>query len=438
MTRIAYFQPFNGCSGDMTLGSLVDAGLCLDELRKGLLGLDLDGYSIEEEKVLRGAFQCTRVRVVVDGRDQVAEKAPGHQHSHEHNHEHSHSHSHSHSHPGSTPESRDADHRSLGAITSLIEASSLPQAVVKNAKAVFTRLGEVEAGVHGVDIEDVHFHEVGAVDSIVDIVGSCLALELLGIEEVYCAPITVGTGFVEGAHGRMPLPAPATANLLRGFPIRQVDSGAELTTPTGAALMTTLAKDFGTMPPLQVTATGFGAGDERQGTTPNALRVFLGEREEAAAGRDRVLLLETNIDDMSSEWIGHLMDRLLEEGALDVSVSPILMKKSRPAHKLTILAPLEREQEITHTLFCESTTIGVRRTETERVVLERETEEIEAPWGKIRIKIARHGGEQVGASPEFEDLKRAAASSGLPLKELHRLALEIFHRGTEADTGEQS
>ena len=438
MTRIAYFQPFNGCSGDMTLGSLVDAGLCLDELRKGLLGLDLDGYSIEEEKVLRGAFQCTRVRVVVDGRDQVAEKTPGHQHSHEHNHEHSHSHSHSHSHPGSTPESRDADHRSLGAITSLIEASSLPQAVVKNAKAVFTRLGEVEAGVHGVDIEDVHFHEVGAVDSIVDIVGSCLALELLGIEEVYCAPITVGTGFVEGAHGRMPLPAPATANLLRGFPIRQVDSGAELTTPTGAALMTTLAKDFGTMPPLQVTATGFGAGDERQGATPNALRVFLGELEEAAAGRDRVLLLETNIDDMSSEWIGHLMDRLLEEGALDVSVSPILMKKSRPAHKLTILAPLEREQEITHTLFCESTTIGVRRTETERVVLERETEEIEAPWGKIRIKIARHGGEQVGASPEFEDLKRAAASSGLPLKELHRLALEIFHRGTEADTGEQS
>ncbi len=427
MTRIAYFQPFNGCSGDMTLGSLVDAGLCLDELRKGLLGLDLDGYSIEEEKVLRGAFQCTRIRIVVDGDEQLDQKAQNHQHSHQHSHEHSHSHSHSHA--DNTAGSADSAHRSLSTITSLIEASQLPGPVVKNAKAVFARLGEVEAAVHGVDIEDVHFHEVGAVDSIVDIVGSCLALELLGIEEVYCAPVTVGTGFVKGAHGRMPLPAPATANLLRGFPIRQVDSGAELTTPTGAALMTTLAKDFGTMPPLRVTATGFGAGDDRQGSTPNALRVFLGELEETPAGRDRVLLLETNIDDMSPEWIGHLVDRLLEEGALDVSVSPILMKKNRPAHKITIMAPLLREQEITHTLFCESTTIGVRRTETERVVLERETEEIGTPWGKIRIKIARHGGEQVGASPEFEDLKRAAASSGLPLKELHRQALEIFHQG---------
>ena len=427
MTRIAYFQPFNGCSGDMTLGSLVDAGLSLDELRKGLLGLDLDGYSIEEEKVLRGAFQCTRIRIVVDGDEQLDQKAQNHQHSHQHSHEHSHSHSHSHA--DNTAGSADSAHRSLSTITSLIEASQLPGPVVKNAKAVFARLGEVEAAVHGVGIEDVHFHEVGAVDSIVDIVVSCLALELLGIEEVYCAPVTVGTGFVKGAHGRMPLPAPATANLLRGFPIRQVDSGAELTTPTGAALMTTLAKDFGTMPPLRVTATGFGAGDDRQGSTPNALRVFLGELEETPAGRDRVLLLETNIDDMSPEWIGHLVDRLLEEGALDVSVSPILMKKNRPAHKITIIAPLLREQEITHTLFCESTTIGVRRTETERVVLERETEEIGTPWGKIRIKIARHGGEQVGASPEFEDLKRAAASSGLPLKELHRQALEIFHQG---------
>ena len=265
----------------MTLGSLLDAGLCLDELRKGLLGLDLDGYSIEEEKVLRGAFQCTRIRIVVDGDEQLDQKAQNHQHSHQHSHEHSHSHSHSHA--DNTAGSADSAHRSLSTITSLIEASQLPGPVVKNAKAVFARLGEVEAAVHGVGIEDVHFHEVGAVDSIVDIVGSCLALELLGIEEVYCAPVTVGTGFVKGAHGRMPLPAPATANLLRGFPIRQVDSGAELTTPTGAALMTTLAKDFGTMPPLRVTATGFGAGDDRQGSTPNALRVFLGRPAETAS-----------------------------------------------------------------------------------------------------------------------------------------------------------
>lgn len=429
MTRIAYFQPFNGCSGDMTLGALVDAGLSLDELRKGLLSLDLAGYSIEEEKVLRGAFQCTRVRIVVE-KDTLAPGAAAEKvHSHQHSHEHSHEHSHAHSQPEGTEDPPGANHRSLGAITRLIESSSLPAPVVENAKAVFTRLGEVEAGVHGVDIEEVHFHEVGAIDSIVDIVGSCLALELLGIEEVYCAPITVGTGFVEGAHGRMPLPAPATAQLLKGFPIQQVDSGAELTTPTGAALMTTLARGFGTMPPVKITSTGFGAGDERHGTTPNALRVFLGDRLEGGANRDRVLLLETNIDDMSPEWIGYLMDRLFENGALDVYVTPILMKKTRPAHKISILGPLDREKEIANTLFTESTTIGVRRTEIERIILERETEEIESPWGTIRIKIARHRGKQVGASPEYEDLKRAAASAGLPIREVHRQAMEIYHRG---------
>ena len=428
MTRIAYFQPFNGCSGDMTLGALVDAGLELEELRKGLLSLGLGGYSIEEEKVLRGAFQCTRIRIVVGDDTGTSSPASQQTHSHQHSHEQGHEHSHVHSDPVGEEDPPTARHRSLRAITGLIDSSGLPARVVENAKAVFTRLGEAEAGVHGVDLQEVHFHEVGAVDSIVDIVGSCLALDLLGIEEVYCAPITVGTGFVEGAHGRMPLPAPATAQLLKGFPIQQIDSGAELTTPTGAALMTTLARDFGPMPPVQITSTGFGAGDERPGTTPNALRVFLGDRVEAGAGRDRVLLLETNIDDMSSEWIGHLMDRLFENGALDVYVTPILMKKTRPAHKISIIGPLDREKEIADTLFTESTTTGVRRTEIERIVLERKIEEIESPWGTIRIKVASHGGEQVGASPEYEDLKRAAASSGLPIRELHRKVMEIYHR----------
>ena len=428
MTKIAYFQPFSGCSGDMTLGALADAGLDLEELRRGLRKLNLGGYSIEEETVRRGAFQCTRVRVVLDEPGGPSGRVTENGHSHAHAHDHSHAHSHA----TETKASPGEAHRSLGSIIELIESSDLPAGVVKNAKAVFTRLGEAEARVHGVDIEEVHFHEVGAVDSIVDIVGSCLALELLEIDEVYCAPITVGTGFVEGAHGRMPLPAPATAELLRGFPIEQVDSGAELTTPTGAALLTTLAVDFGPMPPVTISSTGLGAGDERDGATPNALRVFLADRiEEEDAGRDTVLLLETNIDDMSSEWIGYLMDRLFENGALDVYVTPILMKKTRPAHKLSILGPLDRERELADTLFTESTTLGVRRTEIERIVLERETMEIETPWGPVRIKIARRGNERGGASPEYEDLKRVAETAGLPIKEVHRQALELYHRSVE-------
>ena len=427
MTKIAYFQPFSGCSGDMTLGALADAGLDLEELRKGLRKLNLGGYSIEEETVRRGAFQCTRVRVVLDEPGGPSGRVTENGHSHEH----AHSHSHAHSHATETKASPGEAHRSLGSIIELIDSSDLPAGAVKNAKAVFTRLGEAEARVHGVDIEEVHFHEVGAVDSIVDIVGSCLALELLDIDEVYCGPIAVGTGFVEGAHGRMPLPAPATAELLKGFPVEQVDSGAELTTPTGAALMTTLAVAFGPMPPVTITSTGLGAGDERHGAVPNALRVFLAERNGEKPETDTVLLLETNIDDMSSEWIGHLMDRLFENGALDVYVTPILMKKTRPAHKLSIIGPLEREKELTDTLFTESTTLGVRRAEIERIVLQRETTEIETPWGPIRIKIARHGGEQVGASPEYEDLKRVAEAAELPIKEVHRQAMERYHRSID-------
>ena len=431
MTRIAYFQPFSGCSGDMTLGALVDAGLDIEELREALRLLPLGGYAVERETVLRGAFQCTRLKIVLAEDHLSSDKEPGTGHSHEHSHASAHArdHEHSHSHAAATQPSPGKPHRALSSILELIDSSELPLKTRENAKAVFKRLGEAEARVHGVDIEEIHFHEVGAVDSIVDIVGSCLALELLGIEEVYCAPVTVGTGFVEGAHGRMPLPAPATAELLKGFPVQQLDSNAELTTPTGAALMTTLAKAFGPMPTANLTAIGLGAGDERHGTTPNALRVFLAERIEGEAGRDRVLLLETNIDDMSSEWIGHLMDRLFEAGALDVYVTPILMKKTRPAHKISILGPLDLEKEIADVLFTESTTIGVRRTEIERIVLERETTEIESPWGTVRIKIARHEGEEVGASPEYEDLKRAAGKAELPIKEIHRQVMELYHRG---------
>ena len=407
MSRIAYFQPFSGLSGDMALGALIDAGLDLDRLRTALDGLHLDGYRLESESVLRGAFACTRLQVRVDGDGDP------------------HSHSHSHSHP----------HRSLSAILAILEASELSPRTRERAAAVFRRLGEAEARVHGVDVEQIHFHEVGAVDSIVDITAFCVALELLEIDAVFSAPVTVGTGFVRGAHGRMPLPAPATLELLRGVPIVHTDSGAELCTPTGAALLSTLCESFGPMPAGRVESIGYGAGDERGGPTANAVRVWLAETSELLASegasgeatRDVVVQLETNVDDMSAEWLGWLVDRLLEVGALDVWISPILMKKSRPAHQLSVLSSIDKESRVAEELFRESTTFGVRRQLVERHVLERRVREVPTPWGPVRVKSGSLGGRAISAAPEFDDLRRVARRSGRPLKEVHRLVLESFH-----------
>ena len=271
-------------------------------------------------------------------------------------------------------------------------------------------------------------------DSIIDICGTCLALHLLEIDEVRSAPITVGTGFVGSAHGKLPLPAPATLELLKGYPVEHRDSRAELTTPTGAALLTTLASSFGTMPPLVIQAVGYGAGDDRPGPVPNALRVIVGEaaaRPEPAPPKgapERVVVLEASVDDMSPQWLGNLMDRLFEAGALDVSFAPITMKKSRPAQEIKVLAPLEGEGAVVRTLFEESTTLGVRRTETDRIVLEREMASVDTPWGPVRVKIGRLGDREVSAQPEYEDLKRAAREAGKPLKEIHATVLELWRR----------
>jgi len=302
-----------------------------------------------------------------------------------------------------------------------------------SALRVFERLGAAEARVHGTSIEEVHFHEVGAVDSIIDICGTCLALHLLEIEEVRSAPITVGTGFVSSAHGKLPLPAPATLELLKGHPVEHRDSRAELTTPTGAALLTTLASGFGTMPPLVVQAVGYGAGDDRPGPVPNALRVIIGETTgpgpaPAAGAPERVVVLEASVDDMSPQWLGNLMDRLFEAGALDVSFTPITMKKSRPAQEIKVLAPLDGEGAVVRTLFEESTTLGLRRTETERIVLAREMASVDTPWGPVTVKVGRLGDRTVSAQPEYEDLKRAAREAGKPLKEIHDAVMDLWRR----------
>ncbi len=308
--------------------------------------------------------------------------------------------------------------------------------MTRRALAVFERLGQAEARAHGVSIEEVHFHEVGAIDSIVDIVGSCLALHLLQIDRVVCSRIALGSGFAHGAHGTFPLPAPATLEVLRGVPVVQRDSPYELTTPTGAALAATLSSGFGSMPPMSISAVGYGAGNDRPGEVPNVLRVVLGEDAgRSVVGRDRVVHLETNVDDMRPQWIGHLVDSLLEAGALDVTVTPTLMKKSRPGHIISVLATPGSEAPIEELLFRETTTLGLRKQELDRLVLDRETVTVRTPWGEARVKVARHGTAMVTAEPEYDDIRAIARTASVPLKEAHRRVMEAFDDARDGDPG---
>jgi uncharacterized protein (TIGR00299 family) protein len=445
MPKTAYVQPFSGASGDMLLGALVDAGLSPETLADGLSSLGVKGWRLEIRRVLRGPFESTRLKVILDtpgapapGSDPEHGHATRRHHTHTHHHGHDDTapgeHSHEHSHAESDSEEPQSDvllRRNLTEILRLIEASELPPAVKANASAVFRRLGEAEAKVHGMPLEEVHFHEVGAVDSIVDIVGTCLGLHLLGIERIYSAPITVGTGFVKGDHGTMPLPAPATLELLRGFPIEHRDSRAELTTPTGAALLTTLVDVFSTLPPLVVREIGYGAGDDRLGAVANVIRITIGDEQPSneapqAQNRDRVVVLETQVDDMTSEWLASLMKRLFVAGALDVSYTPALMKKGRPGHGIRVLSPLAKEGVVLRTLFRHSTTFGVRRRETERIILDRRTVTVDGSWGTVRVKVGLMGDDVLTASPEFADLEAAARASDLPLTDLHGRVMEAY------------
>ena len=417
----------------MFLGALVDAGLDVEQLKTGLSALPLDGYHIETEKVFRGAFQATRLHVRLqretDSRETPQKPAgkqadPPQTHEHSHSHEDSHSHDHEHSHSHAHNSSSDVQ-RGFREIVDLIEASGLSQSVQTRAIDVFRLLGEAESRAHGVPIEKIHFHEVGAVDSIVDIVGGCLALDLLGLDEVWSSKITLGSGLARGAHGTFPLPAPATLGILEGVPIQQRDCSFELTTPTGAALTRGFARGFGTMPPMTIEAIGYGAGNDRPGEIPNLLRVVLG-RGEPNAEKDRVILLETNVDDMSPQWLGHLMDKLLDAGALDVSITPIFMKKSRPAHKLSVIISPGTEHPIEDLLFRETTTFGIRKQEIERLILSRRWVEVQTDWGVVRVKVGERDAQELSATPEYEDLRRVAEASGKSLKDVHCLVMRLY------------
>ena len=384
--RICYFDCFSGISGDMLVGALVDAGANQAELCRQIAKLGLDGATVAFEKCSRSGIGATKLRV----------QAP-----HEHKHRH------------------------LAEIEQIIHEAALPARVEERSLAVFRRLGEVEASIHQVPIEKIHFHEVGAVDSIIDIVGACAALELLGIDTVYCSALNLGSGFVQSEHGTLPVPAPATAALVRGKPVYSRGPAFELTTPTGAAIATTLAESFGVMPAMRIEATGYGAGDRDFPDHPNLLRVMVGEPSGAAEATE-IWVIEANLDDMTPQMAGYAAERLFEAGALDVTLSPVYMKKERSGFTITVLAKPEDRERMAGVLFAETTTLGIRAYPAERRVLERSWVQVETGYGTVRVKVAREGNQVRNFAPEYEDCRRLARENGVPLKEIIQQANFAF------------
>jgi len=368
--KIAYFDCFAGIAGDMTVGALIDAGADAQALFAGLDSLGT-GARFSVEKVKRKGIAGTKFHI--EHEDQKK-------------------------------------HRHLPHIVKMIEAGALPERAKANAITIFNALGEAEATVHGVAIEKVHFHEVGAVDSICDIVGAALGLELLGVEAVYSSPVNTGSGTVEADHGVMPVPTPATALLLAGKPAYARGPETELTTPTGAAILAGLGKGFGPMPSMVIERSGFGAGTKEFPGMANMVRVLVGEGS-GAKESVRVTVIEANIDDSTPEVLGYAMERLPEAGALDVTLSPAAMKKQRLASRLEVIAALEDRERLASLVMAETSTLGLRMWDAERRVAERHHEEVDLGYGKVRVKVS-----PAGAAPEFEDCKAAALSAGKPLK----------------------
>ena len=443
MSRILYLDCFSGASGDMLAGALVDAGVPFGVLAATVDSLGLDGVRIVSERVDRSGIGAARFRVTVDGEAADAQAAGGHgqvdglddEHGHTDGHEHGHAHggervhahhdAGSHTHGHAHAHDREHRHRGLTEINGIVGRSSLSPAGKARASRLFRRLAEVEAGIHQVPVEEVHLHEVGAVDSIVDVVAAVSALEWLAPDRVVASALNVGSGTVECAHGVLPVPAPATAALLIGVPTYAQGPPAELVTPTGALLVTEYADAYGSAPPMQVERIGYGAGDRNPAGRPNVLRALVG----AGSGNgtlERVVVLECQIDDMNPQLYGALMDRLAAAGALDVFYAPIQMKKNRPGTLVTVLAPPGRRAALADVLFRESTTIGVRVTETERERLDREEVAVDTPIGPVRIKVARRGGAVRNAAPEFDDCARLAAEQGLSIKDVQAIAVKAW------------
>lgn len=394
--KIAYFDCFSGISGDMILGALIDLGLDPKTLTSHLSSLDLAGYQIEVSKEQRGPITGTRVNIKVNEEEQP--------------------------------------HRSYVQIRKIITASKLPDQVKKTSLAAVERLAQVEGNLHQDPPEHVHFHEVGAVDSIVDMVGAYIGLHVLDVSQVMASPLPLGRGFVQCRHGMLPLPAPATLALLKGVPVYDSGQQRELVTPTGAAILTTVCSEYGGFPTMNVEKVGYGVGQHPESHPPNLLRIVLGQTSSAVV-KERLLLLETSIDDMNPELYGHLMEQLLAGGALDVNVLPAQMKKNRPGQLLRVLVSEGLRESILQILFSETTSLGVRIQEVERHSLPRHTIRVQTPFGHLPVKVATNPKGEPTLAPEYDACQRAARRHKVPLRRVYEEAMfRARERLHKADT----
>lgn len=410
--RALYFDCFSGVSGDMMLGALLDLGIderrFLDELSK----LNLSGYDIVIEKKVKDSITVTDVNIIVEGIEDYSHDhnhGHGHKHEHEHNHEHRHDHSHDHHHHHHHPS------RNLEDIEKIIDESNLKPNVKEFGKKVFKEIAKAEAKVHNKGINEIHFHEVGAVDSIVDIMGVAICIDLLGVDKIYSSPLRDGNGFIKCQHGMLPVPVPAVMEMLKMSKIPYIteDINTELVTPTGIALIKSLCSEYGVMPPMEIEKVGYGAGKREIGRF-NALRCVLGTLADELKKGDEVYVLETNIDDMNPELLGYVMEVLLERGALEVFYTPIYMKKNRPAVVLTVLTNEEMQDELSKIILRETSTLGIRKTICKRQTLNREEKSVMTKYGEIKVKISLAEGLKK-VSPEYEDCKRVAKERNIPL-----------------------
>ncbi len=421
MGKVLYFDCFSGASGDMILGALLDAGLPLERLRSAVGSLALDGVTLEAERVERSGIGATKFRVRGAGGEHRRNHDGGHdRHGHDH---HGHHHHDQHRHG---PDHHAHGHRGLSEICALVDRSALSAAAKNRARRLFRRLAETEADIHRRPVEEIHLHEVGAVDSIIDIAGAVFGLEWVGADRIVSSPLNVGSGTVTCAHGVLPVPAPATARLVAGVPVYSTGVEAELLTPTGALLVTDYASQYGPLPALRVRRVGYGAGDRDLPGSPNVVRVVIGDDAAGGGGLQRVVVIESEIDDMNPQIFGVLMDRLHAAGALDVFYAPIQMKKNRPGTLVSVVAlPADREA-LTALLFRETTTIGVRFKEMDRERLDREQVTVETPLGPVRFKVAGRGGDVVNASPEFDDCLQLAERHDLSVKVVQAIATKAY------------
>jgi hypothetical protein len=477
--RIAYLDCFSGMSGDMFMGALIDAGVSTELLERTVAALNI-GARLEISRVNRSGISATKVDVYANGEKDLPREAyweqqqskhladsdrdpthhAGHDHAHghgadpiellEHNYalqglatgrsgaplsqptvkavrEHAHQHEHGDSH---------AHGRGLNEIREIIRNAAISEGSKTTSIAIFEALGRAESKIHDTDIERIHFHEVGAVDAIVDIVCAAVGVEALGIDEVVCSPLNVGGGTVKCAHGSFPVPAPATLELLKDAPVYSSGVQAELVTPTGAAIVKTLAKRFASFPSMKIEKTGYGAGTRDFAGTPNVVRLTLGQAQpEVSTGTstETITVLEANLDDLNPQIFGYVVDRMFEEGALDVSGMPVQMKKNRPGMLLSVLCRPQDSCKLTHLIFAETTTLGVRQRDEKRRTLARKWITVTTQWGEVRVKVASMNGTIASYAPEYEDCRRIAAKHHVPLKSVMQAAIHEYLLGTEKD-----